>query len=95
MTITDFFEKKRGRKRKFINKQNKRKCLYGLSRTNHNYVEIDYPIIARVHKNEESKWCCNDEQSDILENYNKKINYKFSYKCRKGKITSYKNSFSI
>ena len=46
--------------------------MYGSSRTKNNYFEIDCPIIVRVHKNEEGKWCCNDEHSHILENYNER-----------------------
>ena len=54
--ITDFFGKKRGRKRKIFNKLPKNKSLYGSSRKTKSIIlqdcgEVDTPIIVKVRKN--------------------------------------------
>ena len=68
--ITVFFEKKFGAKRIIVNKsQKKRKCLRLSSKKGSNKPAIDIgdicaPIIVRVQRNEENKWCCVEEEED-------------------------------
>ena len=81
LMITDFFEKKRGAKRKIVNKsQKKRKCLRLSSKkkSNNSAIDIDdigAPIIVRVQRNEENEWCCVEEEEDCdsIDNHSKNL----------------------
>ena len=68
--ITDFFGKKRGRKRKIFSKLPKNKSLYGSShKTESNILqdgsEVDTPIIVKVRKNVDGEWSCISEDTVI------------------------------
>ena len=61
--ITDFFGKKRGRKRKVFSKLPKNKSLYGSSRKTKSIIlqdggDVDTPIIVKVRKNVDGEWSC-------------------------------------
>ena len=64
--ITDFFGKKRGRKRKVFSKLPKNKSLYGSSRKTKSIIlrdggEVYTPIIVKVRKNVDGEWSCISE----------------------------------
>ena len=68
--ITDFFGKKRGRKRKIFSKLPKNKSLYGSSRKTKSIIlqdcgEVDTPIIVKVRKNVDGEWSCISEDTVI------------------------------
>ena len=68
--ITDFFGKKRGRKRKVFSKLPKNKSLHGLSRKTKSIIlqdggEVCTPIIVKVRKNVDGEWSCTIENTVI------------------------------
>ena len=81
LMITDFFEKKRGAKRKIANKsQKKRKCLGLSSKKNSNNPVVDHndigdPIIVRVRRNEENEWYFvkDEEDCDSMDNHSENL----------------------
>ena len=70
--ITDFFDKKRGRKRSYGNRsqKKKKKSLYASRRKKtvppvHDLIPL-IPIIVRVQRNERNEWCCLEEDCNEI-----------------------------